>query len=87
MQSKSRTRTLILLIIEAALFYFCGYAAILLRFGDQAPVVISDEHGGLKIFVAMMVVLGGFYLFDLYDSRMIHGRSVLILRILQSLGV
>lgn len=87
MQSKSRTRTLILLVIEAVLFYFCGYAAILLRFGDQAPVVMSEEHGGLKIFVAMMVVLGGFYLFDLYDSRMIHGRSILILRILQSLGV
>jgi sugar transferase (PEP-CTERM system associated) len=87
MHSKSRTRTLILLFFEGALFYLCGIVAILVRFGEETSYVMGEQHGWLKLLVAMIVVLGAFYLFDLYDSRMLLQRSVLMLHILQSLGL
>ena len=86
-RSRQRTRTLSLMLFEGLLIYACGVAAIWLRFGQEASFVWGDQRGWLKLLLAMVVVQGSFYLFDLYDFKMIRQRSVLQIRILQSLGL
>jgi sugar transferase (PEP-CTERM system associated) len=87
MQSKYRSRTLILLIFEGGLIYLCGVLAIVLRFRQSAAEVIGLELGWLKLLISMIVVQVAFYLFDLYDFKMIRKASDLALRIMQSLGL
>ncbi|MGH9768130.1 MAG: hypothetical protein ACREAB_11900, partial [Blastocatellia bacterium] len=87
MQSKHRTRAMGLLIFEGALIYLCGVAAIRIRYGDEAASAMITRHGWLKLLAAMVVVQTAFYLFDLYDFRMIGQRPALALRIAQSLGL
>ncbi len=84
---KKRNRKLALLLFESVLIYICGLVAIYLRFGGEAPNILSNQHGWLKILLALSVVQISFYLFDLYDFQMIWQRSVLMNRILQALGV
>src|SRR5262249_46771426 len=87
MKSNHRTRTLRLLLFEGLLTYLCGIAAIWLRFGEDAGEVIWEDWGWFKLSVVNLIVQGAFYLFDLYDFKMIRQRLVLALRILQSLGL
>ncbi len=87
MQSKQRKRTLSLLFFEGALIYFCGLAAIWLRFGREAWGVMGQQGGWLKLLTATTVVQSAFYLFDLYDFKLIGERSAPSLRIAQSLGL
>jgi sugar transferase (PEP-CTERM system associated) len=87
MQSKHRTRALGLLIFEGALIYLCGVVAIWIRYRGEAGDVMVAQRGWLKLLIAMIVVQIAFYLFDLYDFKMIGQRSALTLRITQSLGL
>ncbi|MGH9845567.1 MAG: TIGR03013 family XrtA/PEP-CTERM system glycosyltransferase [Blastocatellia bacterium] len=87
MQSKHRTRALTLLFFETVLTYFCGVAAIRIRFGGDAAEVLWQQSGWFKLLVANQIVRGAFYLFDLYDFKMIRQRLILTLRIMQSLGL
>jgi sugar transferase (PEP-CTERM system associated) len=65
----------------------CGIAAIYIRFQTEAPDVLMNQRGWLKILLSMFVVQGAFYLFDLYDLRMIRKRVVLYVRICQAIGL
>jgi sugar transferase (PEP-CTERM system associated) len=85
--SKNGSRSFALLIFESILTCFCGITAIYIRFGADATGVLLDEYGWLKILLLMVVVQGSFYLSDLYDFRMIRIRTVLYLRIFQSIGL
>jgi sugar transferase (PEP-CTERM system associated) len=85
--SRTFARRLWLLISEGALIYLCGVLAICLRFTDAAQEMLLHRQGGLKILFAVFVVQSSFYLFELYDFRLIKRRSVLFLRLLQALGV
>src|SRR5262249_34921493 len=87
MQSKNRTRAMSLLIVEGALIYLCGVAAIWIRYRDEGANAMIAQQGGLKLLAAMVVVQTALYLFDLYDFRVIGQRSALALRIAQSLGL
>jgi sugar transferase (PEP-CTERM system associated) len=87
MISKNLTRPLALLIFEGALVYTCGVMAIYIRFGADAPDALGAERGWLKTLLMTVLVLGAFYLFDLYDFRRIQSRSALLLRLSQSLAV
>jgi sugar transferase (PEP-CTERM system associated) len=87
MISKNLTRPLALLIFEGALVYSCGVIAIYIRFGAEAPDALGAERGWLKTLLMTVLVLGAFYLFDLYDFRRIQRRGALLLRLLQALGV
>ncbi len=87
MQSRHRTRALGLLIFEGALIYLCGVAAIWIRYGNEAADAMIERQGWLKLLAAMAVVQIAFYLFDLYDFKMIGQRSALIPPIAQSLGL
>jgi sugar transferase (PEP-CTERM system associated) len=85
--SRNGSRSFALLIFESILTCFCGITAIYIRFGADATRVLLDEYGWLKILLLMVVVQGSFYLSDLYDFRMIRIRTVLYLRIFQSIGL
>lgn len=87
MQSKHRTRALSLLIFEGALIYLCGVVAIWIRYGDEARDAMTARSGWLKLLAAMVVVQIAFYLFDLYDFKIIGQRSSLTPQIAQSLGL
>lgn len=86
MKSNSRTRTIILLLFEGALIYLCGVLAISIRYGVEAMGILR-EGGWNKLLLLNIIVQAAFYLFDLYDLKMIRKRSVLTLRIMQSLGL
>jgi sugar transferase (PEP-CTERM system associated) len=87
MMSKNFTRLLALLIIEGTLIYLCGVAAIYIRFGVEAPEALGDHRGWQKILLVTALLLSSFYLFDLYDFRLIRRHAVLLLRLSQALGI
>src|SRR5262245_36948141 len=87
MISKNITRPLALLIFEGTLVYLCGLVAIYIRFGAETPEALGLGHGWLKILLVTVLVLGSFYLFDLYDFHRIRSRAVLLLRLSQALGI
>jgi sugar transferase (PEP-CTERM system associated) len=65
----------------------CGIAAVHIRFGQEADLVLLAQGGWSKILILMLVVQGTFYLFDLYDFREILKRNVLYVRTLQAIGL
>ncbi len=84
---RNRAITFGLLIGEGVLVYLCGVLSIYMRFDEDAMLILSEENGWLKLLLAMAVVQSSFYLFDLYDFQMIQQRSVLAVRLVQSLGL
>lgn len=87
MKAKHWKRTFLLMVFEGALIYGCGLLAIWLRFGAEAGTTLTERFGLLKLLMAMAVVQGAFYLFDLYDFAMIRRLPVLAIRICQALGL
>ncbi len=87
MPSRNRSRVLALVLFEGALTYLCGVAALYVRYPVDATSVLTGGGGWARILVPMAVVQGAFYLFDLYDFRLIRHRFTLILRIVQAIGL
>jgi sugar transferase (PEP-CTERM system associated) len=87
MRAKQRKRTFLLLLFEGALIYGCGLTALYLRYGAETGLMLGAKLGWLKLLLAMLVVQGSFYLFDLYDFVMIRRLSMLAIRICQALGL
>src|SRR5262245_14674838 len=87
MISKNLTRPLALLIFEGILIYLCGVVAIYIRFGVEAPAALGAQRGWQKTLLVTALILASFYLFDLYDFRLVRRRAVLLLRLLQALGI
>ena len=81
------SRKVFLLIIESALIYLCGIAAVYLQFAGDSRQVLVNEHAWLKLLLPMVVVQGSYYLFDLYEFSLIRMQSRLALRIFQALGL
>jgi len=81
------SRKVFLLIIESALIYLCGVAAVYLQFAADARQVMVNEHAWLKLLLPMVVVQGSYYLFDLYEFSLIRMQSLLALRIFQAQGL
>jgi FlaA1/EpsC-like NDP-sugar epimerase len=81
------SRKVFLLIIESALIYLCGVAAVYLQFSGDSPQVLVNEHAWLKLLLPMVVVQGSYYLFDLYEFSLIRMQSLLALRIFQAQGL
>jgi sugar transferase (PEP-CTERM system associated) len=84
---KNRARKLCLMIFEGGLIYLCGVAATYLRFSGEAFEVFTAQRGWLKILLLTVIAQGAFYLFDLYDFRMIRQHVTLYTRIFQALGL
>src|SRR5262245_35131219 len=87
MMSKNLTRPLTMLILEGLLIYSCGVVAIYIRFGDDALTALGENRGWQKTLLVTALILASFYLFDLYDFRLIRSREALFLRLVQALGM
>ncbi|HSE98849.1 MAG TPA: TIGR03013 family XrtA/PEP-CTERM system glycosyltransferase [Blastocatellia bacterium] len=87
MMSKKLSRTLCLLLFESTLTCVCVVTAIYIRFQSEATDVLFNNSGWLKLLHSIVVVQGSFYMFDLYDLRMIRKRITLCIRIVQAIGL
>lgn len=88
MMSRHRSRTLCLLFLESLLICLCGAVAMYFGFSKGAAADNpTNENVWLKILLLMLIVQGSFYLFDLYDQRMIRQRSMLLIRVIQALAL
>lgn len=87
MMSKKSSRTLCLLLFESTITSLCVVAAIYIRFQSEASEVLLNQKGWLKLLFSIVIVQGSFYIFDLYDLRMIRQRVTLCIRIVQAVGL
>jgi sugar transferase (PEP-CTERM system associated) len=63
----NRLRILGLLCCDGAIAVLCGLAAIYVRFGEQAPAVISEQHVWWRLLLLAIITMASFYLFELYN--------------------
>jgi sugar transferase (PEP-CTERM system associated) len=80
------TRTVVLLICEAAIVSGCFLLATWLLRGPDTYIALQYEHGLLKIAVITIVSLILSYYFDLYEPSIVSGRLQIYFRILLVLG-
>ena len=80
------TRTIILLLCEAAIVSGCFLLATWMRLRDDTYIALQYEHGMLKIAVITVVTLILSYYFDLYEPSIVSGRLQIYFRILLVLG-
>jgi sugar transferase (PEP-CTERM system associated) len=81
------TRTVVLLLCEAAIVSGCFLGATYLMLGGPDTfIALQYEHGGLKIALITIVSLVLSYYFDLYEPTIVSGRLQIYFRILLVLG-
>ena len=80
------TRTVILLLCEAAIVSSCFLLATWIERGQDTYIALQYEHGFLKIAVITIVSLVLSYYFDLYEPSIVSGRLQIYFRILLVLG-
>ena len=80
-------RTIFLGISEACLVSFAFLGATIARLGTGATaLVLSHQHGALKIVVVSAAIITCMYYFDLYDSSVLGNRREVLIRLTQVLG-
>jgi sugar transferase (PEP-CTERM system associated) len=80
------TRTIVLLLCEAAIVSGCFLLATWMMLRDDTYIALEYEHGILKIAVITIVTLILSYYFDLYEPSIVSGRLQIYFRILLVLG-
>jgi len=80
------TRTVVLLVCEAAIVSGCFLAATWIMLGPNAALALQYEDGALKIAIITLVSLVLSYYFDLYEPAIISVRLQIYFRILLVLG-
>ncbi|MEO7970985.1 MAG: TIGR03013 family XrtA/PEP-CTERM system glycosyltransferase [bacterium] len=86
--SRANTRTILLLLAEAAVVFGAIISAVYLRLGtEDSYYELMLRQGFLKAGLATLFCLAAFYLFDLYDFVVMHDRRELVLRLVQALGL
>lgn len=80
------TRTVVLLLCEAAIVSGSFLLAAWLMLRDDSYIALQYEHGLLKIAVITVVTLILSYYFDLYEPGIVSGRLQIYFRILLVLG-
>lgn len=86
--SRTKSRTLLLLLAEVVLLFGSVVAAAEIRLGaDEAYNELFVRYGFYKAALAAVFCLGAFYLYDLYDFVVMHDRRELVLRLIQALGL
>jgi sugar transferase (PEP-CTERM system associated) len=80
------TRTVVLLLTEAAVVSGCFLLATWITLPEKAYIALQYEHGLLKIAVITVVSLILSYYFDLYEPSIVSGRLQIYFRILLVLG-
>ena len=86
--SRLKSRTILLLMVEALLLFGGLIIAVYVRMGAvDAEETLLHHNGFYKAGLATVFCLAAFYLFDLYDFVIMHDRRELVLRLLQALGL
>lgn len=86
--SRLKSRTILLLLVEAMLLFGSLVVAVYLRLGAvDAEFALLNQNGFYKATLATVLCLTSFYLFDLYDFVVMRDRRELVLRLLQALGL
>jgi sugar transferase (PEP-CTERM system associated) len=86
--ARLKTRTILLLLVEAMLLFGGLVIAVYVRMGAvEAEDALIQRNGFYKAGLATLFCLTSFYLFDLYDFVVMHDRRELVLRLLQALGL
>src|SRR5437764_2412637 len=86
--SRFNARTMLLLLVEAMLFFSGSIVAVYVRLGvADAEDALINRNGFYKAALATIFCLTSFYLFDLYDFFVMRDRRELVLRMLQALGL
>jgi sugar transferase (PEP-CTERM system associated) len=86
--SRLKTRTILLLFVEAMLLFGGLVTAVYVRMGAvDAEEALIQRNGFYKAALATVFCLASFYLFDLYDFFVMRDRRELVLRLLQALGL
>src|SRR3954447_10021906 len=80
------TRTVILLLCEAAVVSGCFLAATWLILQQDALLALEYEHGYVKVVGLTVITLMLSYYFDLYEPSIVSGRMQIYFRILLVLG-
>ncbi len=87
-------RVILLLLSEAAILYGCYMAALFIveRFLEgeaslYASEFLFEDHGFLRIGIAVAVIMFGLYLNDLYEEFRIPSRIALVQQISLALGI
>lgn len=80
------TRTIVLLLCEAAIVSGCFLFATWMMLRDDTYIALEYEHAVLKIAVITIVTLILSYYFDLYEPSIVSGRLQIYFRILLVLG-
>ena len=80
------TRTVVLLLCEAAIVSGCFLLATWMMRGPDTYIALQYEHGFLKIAIITVVSLILSYYFDLYEPSIVSGRMQIYFRILLVLG-
>ncbi len=82
------TRTIGLLLADAAIIYGGIILALYLRVGfSGSDFELNDRNGWMKIVLATLVCLLILYFYDLYDFTVMGNRRELMLRLVQALGI
>jgi sugar transferase (PEP-CTERM system associated) len=79
-------RMLLLGVTEALLVAVAFVAAVLLRFGSDADLVLRYEHGLIKIALVIAVFFLCMWHLDLYDSQFLSSQFKVVPRLLQVAG-
>jgi sugar transferase (PEP-CTERM system associated) len=78
----------LLILAEASLLFSGIIVSVYLRLSAQdADEQLIQRHGMYKAALATLFCLASFYLYDLYDFKIMHDRRELVLRLIQSLGL
>ncbi len=86
--SRLKTRTLLLLLVEAMLLFGGEVIAVYARLGAiDAENALIARNGFYKAGLATLFCLTAFYFFDLYDFVVMRDRRELVLRLFQALGL
>lgn len=81
------TRTVMLLLCEAAIVASCFFAATFLVLGwDDGGIALNYEYGYAKIAAITVMSLTFSYYFDLFEPQLVSGRQAIYFRILLVLG-
>ncbi len=81
------TRTVMLLLCEAAIVASCFFAATFLSLGiDDGLLALNYEYGYLKIAAITFISLNFSYYFDLFEPQIVSAREAIYFRILLVLG-
>src|SRR5207248_1935302 len=78
---------LLLAASELLLVFLALLAALFMRFGNDAELVLWYQSGFLKIGVVCLVCTAALYYWDLYDSVIISNPREVLMRLVQVLGV